>query len=188
MREQLVPQASTTLAARDAQPLPKEADLILPASWLFIYLGCHPKWRHEARAEVERLRTSHPLETAASSESNLPPRDPESPSSTALSSIPLSAWENETPVLDMLIREAIRLSQAYVAFRRNVGPEMYIDGKVIPTGALVAYPAADVHLDPALYPDPWKFDPERPHPKGNLTYLGWGGGAFFALRLLPNMG
>ena len=58
---------------------------------------------------------------------------------------------------------------------------MYIDGKVIPTGALVAYPAASVHLDPALYPDPWKFDPARPQPKGNLTYLGWGGGAFFAL-------
>ena len=82
----------------------------------------------------------------------------------------------------MLIREAIRLSQAYVAFRRNVGPEMYIDGKVIPTGALVAYPAANVHLDPDLYPDPWKFDPTRPQPKGYLTYLGWGGGAFLHLR------
>jgi len=85
----------------------------------------------------------------------------------------------------MVIREAIRLSQAYVAFRRNVGPEMYIDGKVIPTGALVAYPAASVHLDPALYPDPWKFDPTRPQPKGNLTYLGWGGGEFLRLCLLP---
>jgi cytochrome P450 len=84
----------------------------------------------------------------------------------------------------MLIREAIRLSQAYVAFRRNVGPAMYIDGKVIPTGALVAHPAANVHLDPALYPDPWKFDPARPQPKGNLTFLGWGGGAFLHLRLL----
>jgi len=84
----------------------------------------------------------------------------------------------------MLIREAIRLSQAYVAFRRNVGPEMYIDGKVIPTGALVAYPVANVHLDPALYPDPWKFDPERPQLKGNLTYLGWGGGTFSRLHLL----
>jgi len=82
----------------------------------------------------------------------------------------------------MLIREAIRLSQAYVAFRRNVGPAMYIDGKVIPTGALVAHPAANVHLDPALYPDPWKFDPARPQPKGNLTYLGWGGGAVLRLK------
>ena len=84
----------------------------------------------------------------------------------------------------MLIREAIRLSQAYVAFRRNVGPEMYIDGKVIPTGALVAYPAANVHLDPALYPDPWTFNPARPQPKGNQTYLGWGGGAQLRSRLL----
>ncbi|KAF8493360.1 cytochrome P450 [Russula emetica] len=148
------------------------------ASWLVTYLGCHPKWCNEARAEVRKLITSHSLETV--SECNSPPDS----SSTALSSIPLSAWENETPVLDMLIREAIRLSQAYVAFRRNVGPEMYIDGKVIPTGALVAYPAASVHLDPALYPDPWKFDPARPQPKGNLTYLGWGGGAFLRLRLL----
>jgi cytochrome P450 len=89
------------------------------------------------------------------------------------------------PVFDMLIRESIRLSQAYVAFRRNVGPEMYIDGKVIPTGALVAYPAADIHVDPAFYPDPWKFDPTRPQPQGNLTYLGWGGGVFLRLRLLP---
>ncbi|KAF8462100.1 cytochrome P450 [Russula ochroleuca] len=143
------------------------------ASWLFIYLGCHPKWRHEARAEVKKLITSHSLETVSECNSNSPPRDS---SSTALSSIPLSAWENETPVLDTLIREAIRLSQAYVASRRNIGPDMYIDGKVIPTGALVVYPVADVHLDPTLYPDPWKFDPARPQPKCNLTYLGWGGG------------
>jgi len=100
-----------------------------------------------------------------------------------LSSIPFSAWENEAPVLDMLIRESVRLSQGFVSFRRNVGPDMYIDGKVIPTGALVAYPSADVHLDPDLYPDPWKFDPARPPPKANLAYLGWGVGA--CLRLHP---
>jgi cytochrome P450 len=85
----------------------------------------------------------------------------------------------------MLVREAIRLSQAFVSFRLNVGPEMYIDGKVIPRGALVAYPGADVHLDPALYPDPWKFDPVHPQPKGNLTYLAWGVGACLCLHFLP---
>jgi hypothetical protein len=71
-------------------------------------------------------------------------------SSTALSSIPLSTWENETHVLDTVVREAVRLSQPFVSFHLNVGPGMYIDGKVTPTGALVAYPAADVHLDPAF--------------------------------------
>jgi sterol 14-demethylase len=154
----------------EAPRLLKEADLI-SASWLATYLGCHPKWRDEARAEVKKLIASYSQETVSERNS----------SSTTLSSIPLSAWENETPVLDMLVREAIRLSQAFVSFRLNVGPEMYIDGKVIPRGALVAYPGADVHLDPALYPDPWKFDPARPQPKGNLTYLGWGGGACLAL-------
>ena len=154
--------------------LPKEADFI-SASWLVTYLGYYPKWRNEVRAEVEKLITSHSPGTV--SECN---------STTALSSIPLSAWENETPVLDMLIREVVRLSQAFVSLRRNVGPELYIDGKVIPTGALVVYPAADVHLDPALYPDPWKFDPARSRPKGNLTYLGWGGGVCLCLNLLPN--
>jgi sterol 14-demethylase len=149
-----------------APQLLKEAALV-SASWLATYLGCHPNWRNEARAEVKKLIASYSLETESERNS----------SSTALSSIPLSAWENETPVLDMLIREAVRLSQAFVSFRLNVGPEMYIDGKVIPRGALVAYPAASVHLDPELYPDPWKFDPARPQPKGNLTYLGWGVGA-----------
>jgi cytochrome P450 len=77
----------------------------------------------------------------------------------------------------MLLRETLRIAQPHVAMRRNVGPEMYIDGKVIPTGTLVVYPFANVHLNPAMYPDPWKFDPTRPLPKGDFPYLGWGGGA-----------
>jgi cytochrome P450 len=157
----------------DATQLPKKADF-LSASWLVTYLGCHPKWRDEARAELKKLIASY-SETVSE-------RDPPS---TALSSIPLSAWENETPVLDMLVRESVRLSQPFVSFRRNVGPEMYIDGKAISTGALVAYPSADVHLDPTLYPDPWKFDPARPQPKDSLAYLAWGVGACLGLHLLP---
>ena len=156
---------------------PPKADYI-SASWLAIYLGCHPDWRNEARAEIKKLITSHSTKTVSECNST----------STALSSIPLSAWENETPVLDNFIREAVRLSQGFVSFRQNAGPEMYIDGKAIPTGALVAYPAADVHLNPDLYPDPWKFDPARPPPKDNLSFLGWGVGVCLRLRfrLLPN--
>jgi cytochrome P450 len=141
------------------------------ASWLLLFLGSHPKWRNEARSEIKNLITSHSLETISQSNS---PRDSKS---TALSSIPLSAWESETPVLDLIIREALRLAEPHMAMRRNVGPTMYIDGKVIPTGTLVVYPFSSVHLNPELYPDPWKFDPARPQPKTNLTYLGWGGGA-----------
>jgi Cytochrome P450 len=152
-------------------PLPREAAYLISASWLLLFLGCHPKWRNEARSEVKNLITSHTLETISESNS---PRDSKS---TALSSIPLGAWESETPVLDLLIREVLRIAQPHVAMRRNVGPTMYIDGKVIPTGTLVVYPFSSVHLNPALYPDPWKFDPARSQPKADLTYLGWGGGA-----------
>ncbi|KAI9507591.1 cytochrome P450 [Russula earlei] len=139
------------------------------ASWLLTYLGCYPKWRNEARTEVEKLVTLYALETITE-------RDTQCHSSSALSSIPLAAWENETPVLDMLIHETLRIAQPHVAMRRNLGPETYIDGKVIPTGTLLVYPFASVHLDPALYPDPWKFDPARSQPKDNLAYVGWGGG------------
>ncbi|KAI0252466.1 cytochrome P450 [Lactifluus subvellereus] len=140
------------------------------ASWLLLFLGCHPKWRNEARAEVKNLIMSHTLETISDFNS---PRDS---TSTALSSIPLCAWERETPVLDMLIHETLRIAQPHIAMRRNVGPETHIDGKAIPTGTLVLYPFASVHLNPAMYPDPWKFDPARSQPKADLAYLGWGGG------------
>ncbi|KAH8987858.1 cytochrome P450 [Lactarius akahatsu] len=139
------------------------------ASWLITYLGCHPRWRDEARAEVENLISSHALDTISACDSPLQ-------SSTALSSIPLTAWESETPVMDMLIRETLRIAQPHTAMRRNVGPETYIDGKVIPTGTLVVYPFSDVHLNPALYPDPWRFDPTRPQLQADSAYVGWGGG------------
>ena len=71
----------------------------------------------------------------------------------------------------MTVREAVRLSQPFFSFCRNVGPEMYVNGRVIPTGTLVSYPVGYVHHDPALYVDPWKFDPARPQPEDNLAYL-----------------
>lgn len=147
------------------------------ASWLITYLGCHPKWRDAARAEVENLLLSHTLMTTSACNSP-PPRDDadDTSSSAALSSIPLAAWENETPVMDMLIRETLRIAQPHTAMRRNIGPETYIDGKVIPTGTLVVYPFSNVHLNSALYPDPWKFDPTRPQLQADFAYVGWGGG------------
>ncbi|KAH9018679.1 cytochrome P450 [Lactarius pseudohatsudake] len=154
-------EVSTIVGARG--PLTAQA-----TSWLITYLGCHPRWRDEARGEVESLISLHALETISACDSPLP-------SSTALSPIPLTAWENETPVMDMLIRETLRIAQPHTAARRNVGAETYIDGKVIPTGTLVVYPFSDVHLNPVLYPDPWRFDPTRPQlqadSEGDLSWL-----------------
>jgi sterol 14-demethylase len=55
-------------------------------------------------------------------------------------------------------------------------------GEVIPAGSYAAYPVADAHMDPALYPDAHSFDPGRylgskpKHQEGPHTYLGWGSG------------
>lgn len=97
--------------------------------------------------------------------------------SSRLGFIPLEAWENETPVLDAIIRETTRLAQPHVAMRRNLGPDLVINNKVIPTDSYVIYPFSDVHLDPEIYLDPWRFDPSRKETNpAKLEYVGWGGG------------
>lgn len=137
------------------------------ASWLITFLGGHTEWREKAAAEVEALLSANPMSTKS-----------ESPSLAAhLATISLETWESETPILDSIIRETLRVAQPHTAMRRNLGPEVYIDGKVVPTGAYVIYPFSDVHLDPNLYNNPWKFDPSREESKASFGYVGWGGGA-----------
>ncbi|KAJ3508053.1 hypothetical protein NLJ89_g5964 [Agrocybe chaxingu] len=138
------------------------------ASWLMTFLGAHPEWRSKAAAEVEALLASYPYApevSPGSTQEGRPTRTPADASPPSLASrlgtIPLELWENETPVLDAIIRETTRVAQPHTAMRRNLGPELYINNKIIPTGAYVIYPFSDVHLDPELYPDPWKFDPGR---------------------------
>ncbi|KAJ8515015.1 hypothetical protein ONZ45_g7506 [Pleurotus djamor] len=142
------------------------------ASWLITYLGAHPEWREKASCEVEALLESYPLPD--DDDSN---KSRSSSLSAHLATIPLEAWEGEMPVLDSLIRETLRVAQPHTAMRRNLGPDLYIENKRIPTGSYVIYPFADVHLDPELYPSPWKFDPSRPvETKTPFGYVGWGGG------------
>ncbi|KAF9261709.1 cytochrome P450 [Marasmius fiardii PR-910] len=139
------------------------------ACWITTFLGGHPDWRAKAKAEVESL-----LESAS-----LPIGGDASGISSRLATIPLEVWEGQTPVLDSIIRETLRVAQPHTAMRRNLGPEMYIDGVLIPQDAYVVYPFSDVHLDPEIYPDPWKFNPGRPvapDVKSNYSYVGWGGG------------
>ncbi|EPQ52237.1 cytochrome P450 [Gloeophyllum trabeum ATCC 11539] len=165
------------------------------ASWLVTFLGGDPEWRRRARSEIESLLSVYspvtPLRTSYASQDQSPspapsiPQSPESshrpPSPPSLSSrladIPLSAWEGSTPVLDAVIRETLRLAQPHTAMRRNVGPDLVIDGKTVPSGAYVVYPFSDVHLDADIYPDPWRFDPGRPaDAKRAHAWVGWGGG------------
>jgi Cytochrome P450 len=146
------------------------------ASWILLFLGAHPQWRAKAMAEIEAMMRAYPLSTPPGSSSSL---------SGHLAAISLDVWESETPTLDAIIRETLRIAQPHIAMRRNLGPEVYINDKAIPTGAYVVYPFMDVHLDPELYPDPWKFNPERQEQlKTPLGFVGWGGGSCFLFHIL----
>lgn len=128
------------------------------------FLGGHPEWRRKAAEEVRTLLSENSSGTCLPSVSE------------NLATVPLEAWENNTPVMDKIIRETLRVAQPHTAMRRNMGPETYLNGTRIPSGAYVVYPFSDVHLNEDLYPNPWAFDPDRPDPNLPFGYVGWGGG------------
>lgn len=134
------------------------------ASWLITFLGNNTEWKVKATQEVDRLLAIYPSQSKTMSPSE------------QLSAIPLEAWETEMPVLDAVIHETLRIAQPHTAMRRNLGPDTFIDSKLVPSGAYIVYPFSDVHLNPDIYPDPWKFDPSRGEAKVPFGYLGWGGG------------
>lgn len=136
------------------------------ASWMVTFIAGHPEWKQRIAEEVRTLLSHHSTE------------DCDRTIADKMAAIPLEAWENKTPVMDQIIREVLRLAQPHTAMRRNMGPETYLDGTRIPSGAYVVYPFGDIHLNPDLYPDPWAFKPDRPERKLPLEYVGWGGGMY----------
>ncbi|KAG0427793.1 hypothetical protein HPB47_025174 [Ixodes persulcatus] len=64
--------------------------------------------------------------------------------------------------LDMMIAETMRLYPPVVLFvSRCCRQDTTIMGQFIPAGVNVLVPTWHVHHDPNLWPDPYKFDPER---------------------------
>jgi cytochrome P450 len=49
--------------------------------------------------------------------------------------------------------------------------ERKIMGHTIPAGSAVMAPTWFIHHDPELWPDPWKFDPERFSPENKQVTL-----------------
>ncbi|EIN08261.1 cytochrome P450 [Punctularia strigosozonata HHB-11173 SS5] len=138
--------------------------------WVLVYLAANPSWKSQVNEEVKQLLAKYSDE---SSGDKLHQR---------LSSIPVSAWEDEMPVLDLVIRETIRLTLTGAALRRNMEEDLYVEGKRIDRGAFMAYPLGSVHMNPEIYTEPSKFDPSRftsgreEDKKGTFSYIGWGVG------------
>lgn len=117
-------------------------------------LSSHPEWSSSVQEEIQALLSQ----------------------AHSLSSIPLQAWESQTPILDLCIRETLRTSQPYTAVRRNNGPDLTLAGYQIPSGSLVIYPFADTSLNPEYYSEPMQWDPSREYPKGQT--ISWGAGKY----------
>ncbi|KAK5641939.1 hypothetical protein RI129_010486 [Pyrocoelia pectoralis] len=64
--------------------------------------------------------------------------------------------------LDKVIRESLRLYPSVPAISRRITEEITTrSGYVIPKDTNINIRIFDIHHDPKLYPDPYKFDPER---------------------------
>ncbi|KAJ5756942.1 uncharacterized protein N7511_007124 [Penicillium nucicola] len=129
-------------------------------TWLIMYLASDPHWSAAIQNEIETLISAHAV----------------SPSQTlteTLSSIPLQAWETQLPMLDLCIRETLRIAQPYTAVRKNVGPEFTVGPYTIPSGASVVYPFSDTSINPQDYPNPMRWDPSRAF---QGQFIGWGAG------------
>ncbi|OJK01306.1 hypothetical protein ASPACDRAFT_51211 [Aspergillus aculeatus ATCC 16872] len=147
-------------------------------TWLLLFLAHEPIWSRAVRTEIEALLglPTTTITTTTKPRETIPPTMMSREQiQTALSAVPLAAWESQTPRLDLCIRETLRRAQPHMAVRRNTGPDLSIGGFTIPSAAFVLYPFSDVALDPNLYPDPLRWDPARPIVDRD-AFLGWGGG------------
>ncbi|KNG82267.1 hypothetical protein ANOM_009873 [Aspergillus nomiae NRRL 13137] len=141
------------------------------AAWLLVYLATNPHWLNLVRAEVGSVLKRH----------GAPDETPQE----TFGRLSIDVWESEFPLIQLCLRECIRLHLAGSTFRRNIsGKSVPIGntGEVIPKDAYLLYLVDEVHFNPDIYPNPNLWDPGRYLPNGSqsndipLSYLGWGAG------------
>jgi sterol 14-demethylase len=148
---------------------------------MLLYIAYNKEWKQKTSDEVQSLIQKH---------TNTNPLPPPEPLHKRLSTIPISVWEKEMPVLDSVIRETLRMVQNFTALRRNILNDLDIRGEVIPKGDFIAYPVSDAHQNPDIYTNPMKFDPDRfsvareEDKKQAHAFLGWGAGKLFVPPVL----
>ncbi|KAJ3502210.1 hypothetical protein NLJ89_g8990 [Agrocybe chaxingu] len=138
--------------------------------WALVYLASHKDWKAKAKAEVDALIEKH---IGTSSVESL---------SKQLATIPISAWEDEMPVMEGVIRETLRMTVTGTALRRNLLEELTVSNGTIQKGDFVAYSMVDVHQNAEIYTNPYEFDPRRfdagreEDKKATFAFMGWGAG------------
>ncbi|KAI2794170.1 hypothetical protein POX_a00760 [Penicillium oxalicum] len=135
-------------------------------------LAHHPDWQSRIYREIATVAETH----ASNRHALLVDQ---------LDSIPLEAWETHFPSIDLCFKEAIRMWVAFPMIRLNMASHAVpIPGtnEVVPAGSFAAYNTTEVHFNPELYPDPYKYDPNRfsegreEFKKEAYGFVGWGQG------------
>ncbi|KJA20453.1 hypothetical protein HYPSUDRAFT_813626 [Hypholoma sublateritium FD-334 SS-4] len=142
----------------------------IQSCWALLFLGTSPEWRAKVQAEVASIIEKHTNTTSRE------------PLHKRLASVPASIWEDEMPVMDLVIRETLRVIFTSTLLRRNVVEDITVSGGVIKPGDFIAYNVDDAHRNPDIYTDADRFDPGRFLPgreedkKAAFAFLGWGVG------------
>ncbi|KAG9087823.1 hypothetical protein FS749_002617 [Ceratobasidium sp. UAMH 11750] len=129
----------------------------LMAAWVFILLDQVPEWRVKV---IQELKSSF--------NKYAPPSGDYASAAERFSDVPLEAWENEMPILEVGL------------FARDYSGDLEFEGKTIPNGTFLVYPLGETHSDPSIYPEPSKFNPGRfaegQDKSQTHAFLGWGVG------------
>jgi cytochrome P450 len=142
----------------------------IKACWLLLRLGENPKYKERVVKEYNALVANHTSTLATA------------PLHKRLASIPLNAWEDELPYVDLVIRETLRFTIFRALFRRNMQKDIVVDDVTIKRGDFLAFPTFEPHMNPDIYSNPTLFDPDRylegreEDKKEMFAYVGWGAG------------
>lgn len=142
------------------------------ACWILLFISFHAHWKSAIHAEIYALLAQY--------------TNSSDPLHKRLSAIPITAWEDEMPTFELVLREIIRLVFNSTLLRRNLpgSGSLMLPGGVgaIPSGRFLAYSVSDVHMNPSIYTNPGTFDPQRFSPERGedkrepYSFLGWGAG------------
>jgi hypothetical protein len=98
------------------------------AAWVICYLATSPRWLGEVRKEIKEATNKY-----------FPGTD--MTVMEKLSKLPLEAWESDFPMLELCLRDSIRLQLHGTGFRKNLsGKDIPIGkGEVVPPDALLVF-------------------------------------------------
>jgi cytochrome P450 len=82
----------------------------------------------------------------------------------------LAAARSDRALLDQCLEESLRFEPAAAVVDRYCTTEVSLRGATIAAGELVRVSIAGANRDPAVFPDPNRFDPARPNSRRHLSF------------------